>query len=40
VIQTYDYVIVTKPWRAERIERGGLELYFENSAATVFRVKR
>jgi hypothetical protein len=40
VIQTYDFVVVTKPWRAERIERSGLELYFENSAATVFRVKR
>jgi hypothetical protein len=40
VIQTYDYVIVTKPWRAERIDRSRLALFYENSVATVFRVTR
>ena len=40
VIQTYDYVIVTKPWLADRIDRSGLDLYYENPVATVFRVRR
>lgn len=37
---TYDYVIVSKPWRPERLDLSHLELYFENAAATVFRVRR
>jgi hypothetical protein len=40
VAQTYDYVVITKPWDAERIEPGRLDLLFENSVATVFRVRR
>lgn len=40
VAATYDFVIVSKPWRAGLIDRSDLELYFENSAATVFRVRR
>jgi hypothetical protein len=38
VAQTYDYVIVTKPWRPERIDQTRLALQYENAAATVFRV--
>jgi len=40
VIQSYDYVIVTKPWRPERIDLSHLELFYENPVATVFRVRR
>jgi hypothetical protein len=38
VTRTYDYVIVTKPWRPERIDHTRLELLYENAVATVFRV--
>ena len=40
LVATYDYLIVSKPWSAERIDWRHLELYFENGAATVFRVRR
>jgi hypothetical protein len=40
LFQSYDYVIVTKPWRPERIDRSRLALFYENSVATVFRVQR
>jgi hypothetical protein len=40
LVAAYDYVIVSRPWSPERIERSHLELYFENAAATVFRVRR
>ncbi|HTB15100.1 MAG TPA: hypothetical protein VK752_26195 [Bryobacteraceae bacterium] len=40
VAESYDYVIVSKPWRASRIDLSYLEFYCENSAATVFRVRR
>ena len=40
VAATYDYVIVTKPWRPERLDLSRLALHYENSAATVFRVHR
>ncbi len=40
VSQTYDYVVVTKPWSAERIDRTRLEMYYDNSIAAVFRVRR
>jgi hypothetical protein len=40
IARTYDYVAITKPWDAERINLRGLELYYENSVATVFRVRR
>jgi hypothetical protein len=40
IARSYDYVAITKPWRAERIDLRRLELYYENSVATVFRVKR
>jgi hypothetical protein len=38
VTQCYDYVVITKPWDAKRIERNRLEMLYENPAATVFRV--
>jgi hypothetical protein len=38
VTRTYDYVIVTKPWRPERIDHTRLALLYENAVATVFRV--
>lgn len=40
VVQSYDYVIVTKPWRPERMDLSRLALLYENPAATVFRVQR
>jgi hypothetical protein len=40
VTETYDYVIITKPWRRDRIDLSRLELQFENPVATVFRVRR
>jgi hypothetical protein len=40
VAATYDYVIITKPWRPERLDLSRLELHYENAAATVFRVRR
>jgi hypothetical protein len=40
VVGTYDYLIVSKPWSPERMDLRRLELYFENGAATVFRVRR
>jgi len=40
VFQTYDYVIITKPWRPERLDLSRLEVCYENAAATVFRVRR
>jgi hypothetical protein len=40
VSESYDYVIVTKPWRADRIDLSRLELQYENPVATVFRVLR
>ena len=40
VTRSYDYVAITKPWEAERIDLSRLEFYYENSVATVFRVRR
>jgi hypothetical protein len=40
VVESYDYVIITKPWRADRLDLNGLELHYENPVATVFRVSR
>lgn len=40
VAENYDYVIVTKPWRADRIDLSRLELRYENPVATVFQVRR
>jgi hypothetical protein len=40
VMETYDYVVITKPWRADRIDLGHLDLQYENPVATVFRVRR
>ena len=40
VARAYDFVVITKPWNVRRIDRGRLELYFENEVATVFRVRR
>jgi hypothetical protein len=40
LVGTYDYVIVSRPWSPDRMERSHLEVYFENAAATVFRVRR
>jgi hypothetical protein len=40
VARAYDFVVVTKPWSARRIDRRGMELYYENDVATVFRVRR
>jgi hypothetical protein len=40
LMETYDYVIVTKPWRPERIDLSRLELQYENPAASVFRMRR
>lgn len=40
IAQTYDYVAITKPWKPERIDLSRLDLYYENSGATVFRVRR
>jgi hypothetical protein len=39
IAQAYDYVAITKPWLRERIDLSRLDLYYENAAATVFRVK-
>lgn len=40
VAENYDYVVITKPWRLDRIDLRHLELHYENSVATVFRVRR
>jgi hypothetical protein len=40
VTESYDYVIVTKPWRADRLDLGRLEMQYENPVSTVFRVRR
>jgi hypothetical protein len=40
IAQAYDYVVLTKPWKPERIDLTRLDLYYENSGATVFRVRR
>ena len=40
VAATYDYVIITKPWRPERLDLSRLELHYENAVATVFRLRR
>jgi hypothetical protein len=40
VAQTYDYVVITKPWNRARIDRTHLDLTYENPIATVFRVRR
>jgi hypothetical protein len=40
ILATYDYVIISKPWRRERLDLSHLEAQFENDAATVFRVRR
>jgi hypothetical protein len=36
---SYDYVVITNPWLDSRIDTRQLELYYRNSAATVFRVR-
>jgi hypothetical protein len=40
IVETYDYVVITKPWRPERVDLRGLELEYENRVATVFRVRK
>jgi hypothetical protein len=40
VARSYDYVVISKPWRAGRIDFGKLELFYQNRVATVFRVRR
>jgi hypothetical protein len=40
VTESYDYVIISKPWQADKMDLSHLELHYENSAATVFRVRR
>ena len=40
VAENYDYLIVTKPWRGDRIDLSRLELRYENPVATVFQVRR
>jgi hypothetical protein len=40
VMEEYDYVVITKPWRADRLDLSRLELHYENRVATVFRVRR
>jgi len=40
VADDYDYVVITKPWRADRVDLSRLELHYENRVATVFRVRR
>jgi len=40
VMEDYDYVVITKPWRADRLDLSRLELHYENRVATVFRVRR
>jgi hypothetical protein len=40
VAENYDYLIVTKPWHADRIDLSRLELRYENPIATVFQVRR
>ena len=40
LVETYDYVIITKPWRPERLDLSRFVLHYENAAATVFRVRR
>jgi len=40
VAEDYDYVVITKPWRARRLDLSRLELHYENRVATVFRVRR
>jgi hypothetical protein len=40
VLRAYDYVVIMKPWEAERIDGSGMELSYENSVASVFRVRR
>jgi hypothetical protein len=40
VAEDYDYVVITKPWRAGRLDFSRLELHYENRVATVFRVRR
>jgi hypothetical protein len=40
LIETYDYVIISKPWLRERLDLSHLDVQYENDAATVFRVKR
>ncbi len=40
VVRAYDYVVITKPWDSGRLDLGRLELCYENSGATVFRVTR
>ena len=40
LVETYDYVIIGKPWSRERLDLSHLELQFENEVATVFRVRK
>jgi hypothetical protein len=40
IARSYDYVAITKPWKAERIDLRRLEMFYENATATVFRVRR
>lgn len=40
VTENYDYVIITKPWREDKIDLSRLELQYENPVASVFRVRR
>ena len=35
LVATYDYLIVSKPWSAERIDWRRLELHFENGAEAI-----
>lgn len=40
LVETYDYVVITRPWHPERLDLSHLELYYENAVGTVFRVRR
>ena len=40
IAQSYDYVAITQPWAPEQIDLTRLDKYYENSGATVFRVRR
>jgi hypothetical protein len=40
VVRGYDYIVITKPWERGRLPLEWLDLYDENSVATVFRVRK
>jgi hypothetical protein len=40
LVETYDYLIISKPWHRERLDLNRLEVQYENDVATVFRIKK